>query len=191
MTLDPRTFDADAASGGKDLGDLPVWDLTDLYASPDAPEFKRDLAWLETECAKFAADYEGKLESLSAAAFLEFVQRYEKISGTSGRIMSFAGLRYYQNTVDGERAQFMGNAQEQITNFTTSLVFVSLEVNRLDDAHLAGLLAENAELARYKPIFDQLRAMKPYQLSDELEKFLHDNSMVGASAWNQIGRAHV
>jgi len=31
-----------------------------------------------------------------------------------------------------------------------------------------------------------MRAMKPYQLSDELEKFLHDNSVVGAAAWNRL-----
>ena len=28
--------------------------------------------------------------------------------------------------------------------------------------------------------------MKPYQLSDEMEKFLHDQSVVGASAWNKL-----
>lgn len=28
--------------------------------------------------------------------------------------------------------------------------------------------------------------MKPYQLSDELEKFLHDTSTVGAAAWNRL-----
>ena len=43
------------ASGGKALGPLPEWDLTDLYPSPDAPELKRDLDWLETACASFAA----------------------------------------------------------------------------------------------------------------------------------------
>jgi oligoendopeptidase F len=31
-----------------------------------------------------------------------------------------------------------------------------------------------------------MRAMKPYQLSDELEKFLHDQSVVGAAAWNKL-----
>lgn len=38
--------DANAASGG--FGDLPDWDLTDLYPAPDAPEFARDMAALET-----------------------------------------------------------------------------------------------------------------------------------------------
>jgi len=28
--------------------------------------------------------------------------------------------------------------------------------------------------------------MKPYQLSDELEKFLHDQSTVGSAAWNRL-----
>ncbi len=44
----------------------------------------------------------------------------------------------------------------------------------------------NADLARYKPVFDRMRAMRPHQLSDELEKFLHDESVVGASAWNKL-----
>ncbi|MBV1867755.1 MAG: hypothetical protein KUG69_07595, partial [Marinosulfonomonas sp.] len=30
-----------------------------------------------------------------------------------------------------------------------------------------------------QPIFERMRAMRPYQLSDELEKFLHDQSVVG------------
>jgi len=65
-------------------------------------------------------------------------------------------------------------------------VFFSLEFNRLDDDHLARLLAANAELARYKPVFDRMRAMRPHQLSDELETYLHDASVVGASAWNKL-----
>ena len=40
-------FDANASAGGKNLGDLPEWDLSDLYPSPDASELKRDLDWLE------------------------------------------------------------------------------------------------------------------------------------------------
>lgn len=100
--------------------------------------------------------------------------------------MSFAGLRYYQNTTDADRGKFMADMQASITDMSANLVFFSLEVNRIDDAVLDGLLADNADLNRYKPIFDNLRKMKPYQLSDELEKFLHDQSVVGASAWNRL-----
>ncbi len=177
--------DANASGAADPLGDLPEWNLDDLYTGEDAPELKRDLDWLEQACASFAADYEGNLESLDAAGFLECVLRNEKINQIAGRIMSFAGLRYYQQTTDGSRAKFMSDMQEKITNFTTPLVFFTLELNRLADDHLDRLYAQNGDLARYKPIFDRIRAMKPYQLSDELEKFLHDLGVVG-DAWERL-----
>ncbi|MEY3308896.1 MAG: hypothetical protein RLZZ413_2934, partial [Pseudomonadota bacterium] len=89
-------------------------------------------------------------------------------------------------TMDSERAKFMADAQDKVTDYTTALVFFSLEFNRLDEEHLARLMVANADLARYRPVFDRLRAMRPYQLSDELEKFLHDQSTVGAAAWNRL-----
>ena len=178
-------FDANA-NGGGDFGDLPEWDLTDLYPAGDSPELTRDMDWLAGECAAFAADYEGKLSGLTADQMLTAVQRYEQIDIIAGRIMSFAGLRYYQITTDAGRAKFMSDCQDKITTITTPLVFWSLEFNRIDDAVYDGWMAGNADLARYKPVFDRMRAMKPYQLSDELEKFLHDSSVVGASAWNKL-----
>src|SRR4028118_783601 len=98
-----RLFDAETGTvaGHNELGRLPDWDLSDLYAAPDAPELKRDTAWLagaragrparaaprrrarvdwlEGACAGFAADYEGQLATLDAPAMLEAVRRYERI----------------------------------------------------------------------------------------------------------------
>ncbi len=178
--------DAQAGSGSSDpLGNLPEWNLDDLYAGQDAPELKRDMDWLEEACRSFAADYEGKLAGLGAAEMLECVKRNEKISQIAGRIMSYAGLRYYQMTTDAERAKFMSDCQDRITTYTTPLVFFTLELNRIDDAVLDANLAADPELARYKPVFDRIRTMKPYQLSDELEKFLHDLGVVG-DAWERL-----
>ncbi|MDW3222426.1 MAG: M3 family oligoendopeptidase [Paracoccaceae bacterium] len=180
-------FDANAHDSGSSnpLGDLPEWDLDDLYTGEDAAELKRDLDWLEQACDSFATDFEGKLADLDAGGFLDCVLRNEKINQVAGRIMSFAGLRYYQKTTDADRAKFMSDLQEKITNFTTPLVFFTLEINRLADDHLDGLYAQNTDLARYKPVFDRVRAMKPYQLSDELEKFMHDLGVVG-DAWERL-----
>ena len=177
--------DANASAGGKNLGDLPEWDLSDLYTAEDAPELKRDLDWLEEACARFATDYQGNLAALDAKGLLDCVLRNEKINQIAGRIMSYAGLRYYQQTTDSGRAKFMSDCQEKITDYTTPLVFFTLELNKLPDDHLAKLLDENPDLARYKPVFDRIRAMKPYQLSDEMEKFLHDLGVVG-DAWERM-----
>ncbi|WP_415184570.1 M3 family oligoendopeptidase, partial [Phaeovulum sp.] len=183
LPLPHPVFDANISAGG--FGDLPEWDLSDLYTAPDAPELTRDMGWLETACASFATDYEGKLATLSAADMAQCIARYEAIDVTAGRIMSYAGLRYYQNTLDAARAKFMADAQDKITNFTTPLVFFSLEFNRIDEAAYQKLFTD-AGLARYKPVFDRMRAMRPHQLSDELEKFLHDQSVVSAAAWNRL-----
>lgn len=186
MFIHPRpAYDANASTGGKNLGKLPDWDLTDLYASDDAPEIQRDLDWLREECAAFAAEYEGKLDTLDAAGMLHCIQRDEKLTNVSGRIMSYAGLRYYQQTTDAGRAKFMSDMQDKITTYTTPLVFFTLELNRLPDDRLDQLFADSADLARYKPIFDRIRAMKPHQLSDEMEKFLHDMGVVG-DAWEKL-----
>ncbi|MEZ5751617.1 MAG: M3 family oligoendopeptidase [Paracoccaceae bacterium] len=181
---DLRRFDTRSASGG--LGDLPEWDLGDLYPAPDCPEFNRDLDWLDTACAAFAQRYEGKLAALGADDLARCIQDYEEIDVVAGRVMSYAGLRYYQMTTDSTRAKFMADAQDRVTVATTPLVFFSLELNRIDDATIAAHFAASDALARYRPVIDRMRAMRPHQLSDELEKFLHDQSTVGAAAWNRL-----
>ncbi len=175
-----------AAAGGADFGPLPEWDLSDLYPAPDAPELTRDLDALERACAEFARDFEGRLLSLSPAKMLECVERYQQIDILAGRIMSYVGLRYYQNTTDAARAKQMSDLQDRITDATTKLVFFSLEFNRIPDARYTEVFSAKDGPVRYKPVFDRMRAMRPYQLSDELERFLHDNSVVGAAAWNRL-----
>jgi oligoendopeptidase F len=176
---------ANSNHGNQSLGELPEWNLDDLYTGEDAHELKQDLNWLETSCLNFANDFENKLATLSAIELLLCVQQQERINQVAGRIMSFAGLRYYQMTTDAGRAKFMSDMQELITNYTTPLVFFTLELNRLEDKHLSSLMRQNQDLARYKPVFDKIRSMKPHQLSDEIEKLLHDLGVVG-DAWERL-----
>ena len=180
------TFDAAEAVSGQAPGALPAWDLSDLYPAPDSPELAADIASLETEVQRFAARYQGRLAELSPAEMLDCIQTYERMDITGGRIMSYAGLRYYQNTTDAARAKMLGDLQGRITDITTPLVFFSLEFNRIPDAAYEAVFAAPDGPARYKPVFDRMRAMRPHQLSDELEQFLHDASVVGAAAWNRL-----
>ncbi|TVQ55559.1 MAG: M3 family oligoendopeptidase [Rhodobacteraceae bacterium] len=178
--------DAAEPAGDGALGALPTWRLEDLYAAPDAPEVAADLAWARTACADFAAAYEGKLAALDGAGLFGAIRDYEAIDARLGRLMSYAGLRYHQNTADPARAKFMGDLQGQVTDITAPLVFFTLELNRVEDAALDAKCAESADLARYRPWLDRVRAWRPHQLSDELEKFEHDKSVVGSSAWVRL-----
>ncbi|MGH1458602.1 MAG: M3 family oligoendopeptidase [Paracoccaceae bacterium] len=185
LTLPRPIFDAHASGGAGGLGKLPEWDLSDLYSGEDAPELTRDLAWFEGEAAQFAADYEGKLAALDAEGFLGSILRSEKMDAIAGRIMSFAGLRYYQNTVDAGRAKFMSDMQERIINASSALVFYWLEINEISAETYEAWMTESEGLRRYRPVLDRRRAMRPYQLSDEMERFLHDLGVVG-DAWEKL-----
>ncbi len=178
--------DAASAVGGSDLGEMPEWRLEDLYPGMDSPELAADLEQTTAEIAALAKEYEGALAGLSGPEMTTAVARYEGIERTLGRIMSYAGLLYHQNSVDAERAKFMGDMQARLTDATQPLVFFALELNRIDDETLEAKFAESEPLNRYRPWFDKLRQMRPHQLSDELEKFLHDQSVVGAAAWNRL-----
>ena len=173
-------------SSQNQIGDLPEWSLSDLYISPSAKEIDIDLKQVKNLSNSFALKYENKLSTLSASEMLQCIQSHEKITGLIGRLMSFASLRYYQLTTDPSRTKLLSDIQDKITDFSSKLVFFSIEFNALSDTHLHNMLVESSELARYRSVFNRMRAMKPYQLTNELEKFLHQQSVVGAAAWNKL-----
>ncbi|MEM1267926.1 MAG: M3 family oligoendopeptidase [Pseudomonadota bacterium] len=167
---------------GTDLGVLPVWDLTDLYDSPDDPKLEADLARLGTEAERFAAAYRGRLSGLSAAEMVQALAELEARTRVETRVMSYADLLYAQNTSDPERGKFYTDIQAKLTDLSSELVFFDLEINRIPDDVLEAWLKEDTALARYRPLFERIRAMKPFQLSDELERLLHDQSVI-RGAW--------
>ncbi len=188
MLQDPRARDTTSSGGPSpaELGALPAWDLSDLYRAPDAPEIARDLEELSRACEAFAKRYEGKLASLDAKALHACLAAYEAIDTLAGRLISYASLLYYQKTTDPGRAKFFSDIQDKVTEATKPLVFFTLELNRIEDAALDVSLRADPGLARYRHWFERLRALRPHQLSDELERFLHDLSVVGAAAWNRL-----
>jgi oligoendopeptidase F len=177
-----------AEAGARDdkrFGDLPEWDLADLYPGRDSPELRRDLAALAADAASFRDRVEGRLASLSGGELGEAVAAYERMQETAGRIMSYADLLRAGNVADPEIARFYQTMHERINAVATELLFFALEINRLDDAELDTKLADPA-LARYRPWLRDLRAMRPHQLSDELEKILLEKSVAGRAAWVRL-----
>ena len=65
------------------------------------------------------------------------------------------------------------------------MIFFTLELNRLEDAVLEAKLKDPA-LAHWQPWLRDLRVFRPHQLSDELEKLLHEKEVTGRSAWSRL-----
>ena len=99
--------------------------------------------------------------------------------------MSYAELLRAGNVADPEIARFFQTMHERINAISTELLFFTLEINRLDDAALDAKLADPA-LAHYRPWLRDVRAQRPHQLSDELEKLLHEKSVAGRAAWVRL-----
>jgi oligoendopeptidase F len=169
-------------------GDLPEWNLNDLYPGLDSPEVKRDLELADSECAAFEQDFKGRLAALAAdggAALAKAVARYEAIDDRLGRLMSYASLMYAGNTTDPARAKFYGDIQERMTAASLHLLFFTLELNRIDDAQLEAAMRDPA-LGHYRPWIEDVRKEKPYQLEDRVEELFHEKSVTGYSAWNRL-----
>ena len=176
---------AEMTAAAPDLGPLPEWDLSDLYPGSDSPELARDLTRLAADAASFRARYEGRLAALSGAELGEAVGTYERMQEISGRILSYAGLMRSGNVADPEIARFFQTMHERINAISTELLFFTLELNRIDDAALDAKCADPA-LARYRPWLRDVRAFRPHQLSDDLEKLLHEKSVAGRAAWVRL-----
>ena len=164
---------------------LPEWDLEDLYSGPDAPELKADLAWAEAQSKAFAGRYKGRLADLDGAALGEAIATYEGIAERLGKATSYAQLVFAANVGDPEAGRFHQTVQERATDISTETLFFTLELNRLDDAVLARQL-ESPAAGRYAPWIRDTRAFRPHQLSDEVEKILHEKSVTGRAAWVRL-----
>ena len=182
----PRLPDGPAAEAAPGVANvLPRWDLSDLYGSLDSPALTQDLEEAKQRAAAFQQSYAGKLAGQSAAGLAEALQRYEAIEEILGRIMSYAQLLFSGDSSDATIARFYQSMTERVTEITTDLLFFSLELNRLDEADLAPKLAE-PELGPWASWLSDLRVFKPHQLSDEMEKLLHEKEVTGASAWSRL-----
>ena len=172
------------------LGELPEWNLHDLYESGQSEQFRRDLDRARDEAQKFRARYDGKLDSLAkqekgAQHLAQAIKDFEALDELLGRVGSYAQLYYVENTTDPERSKFYGDISQQLNDIATLLLFFELELNRIDDDVMKALTA-HAPLARYKPWIDDLRREKPYQLDERTERVFHEKSMTGYSAWNRL-----
>ncbi len=169
----------------ENLGELPAWNLADLYPDLDSPALQADLEGAAAQAKAFHARHAGKLAGLDGAALGAAIADYEAIQETLGRVMSYAQLVYSGNMSDPKIGRFFQSMQERCTAVSTDLVFFTLELNRIDEAALKEKL-KAPELARYAPWLRDLRAMRPHQLSDEMERLLHEKYVAGRAAWTRL-----
>ncbi|WP_395450272.1 M3 family oligoendopeptidase [Aminobacter sp. UC22_36] len=181
------TASAGSAAG---LGELPEWDLGDLYSGMDAPELARDLDKASADAVAFEARWKGTLaiEAARGAAgkLGEAMRTYEALEELVGRVVSYAGLVYAGDTSDPKRSKLYGDVQEKMTDASAHMLFFALELNLVDDELILKALDTDPAFGHYRPWVLDLRKDKPYQLEDRVEQLFHEKSITGRGAWNRL-----
>ncbi|GHC64324.1 M3 family oligoendopeptidase [Limoniibacter endophyticus] len=179
-----------ALANAAEMGDLPSWDLSALYAGIDDPKLVEDLGAARKLCSDFEIEWKGKLEAAmrnaQSGAPGRAMKAYEAIEDRLGRIVSFAGLLYFGDTSNPSHAKLYGDVQEKLTDASSHLLFFTLELNRIDDALVDDAMDIDRTFGHYRPWIVDLRKDKPYQLDDRTEQLFLDKSVTSSGAWNRM-----
>ncbi|HQT72466.1 MAG TPA: M3 family oligoendopeptidase, partial [Acidiphilium sp.] len=133
----------------------------------------------------FAAALRGTVAGLDGAALAAAIARYEAIEQGLGRLHTFAQLNFSADATVPTAGPFYQSIAERATAIGGNLVFFPLEINLIDDTALEAALADPA-LARYAPWLRDLRALRPHQLSGEIERLLLEKEVTGHAAWSRL-----
>lgn len=158
------------------------WDLSALYQTEVLLD--KDLQDAAQRAKSLECVCKGKLGALSAIEFLEAIREYESINQVLGRVMTYAFLKFAQNSDNGG---FYAKYQQEQTNIAENLLFFELEFNKLSKIKQEDLIASSP---KYKFFLESLLEEKPYQLTQKEERILLKKEMTSASAFSRLFDEH-
>ena len=169
-----------AVETARPYGDLPEWNLADLYPSRDSPELQAALGSAEAQSVAFEERWKGKLAEIAGAPKPAPGSPRRSATSKRSRTCSAAssplpGCSTPATQSDPAISKFYGDVQEKITNASSHLLFFTLELNRIDDAIL-DVAMEDPTLGYYRPWLEDIRKEKPHQLEDRVEQLFHEKS---------------
>lgn len=162
-----------------------LWDLSDLYQSPDDPKLEQEITSSLDGAAEFREKYHGKVATLTAMELFEAVAEYERLNEFMLRAADYSGLMFTTDTADPARGALYQKAQEKFTALHAELLFFQLEWIAVTDESADRLLADPA-IEKYRHFFQALRRYRPYVLSEAEEKILTEKRIPANSAWVRL-----
>ncbi|NEX93322.1 M3 family oligoendopeptidase [Caulobacter sp. 17J65-9] len=168
----------------------PVWDLSDLYGGPDDPAVARDLEAGRALVADLAKMEGGFVAARAEPARLgEAIDRavtlYEHITERLGGIAAFASMAATVAREDAGLAKFEADVRAKVSAISADTLFLTLELNQLEEAELEAALAAVPAAARWRPWLRRVRLNRPHELSAELERMLVDRAPAVAQ-WTRL-----
>ena len=170
--------------------DAPLWDLSDLYASREDAGVAADLEQARAVVKELNA-LQGQLVAARGDAALlgerlnQAVILYEQASEHLGALGAFAFLSASTQRDDAAAQGFEADLREKITAIATPTVWLTLEINALEETEIEAALSAHPAAARWRPWLRRVRATKPHELSAELETFIAERGPITAQ-WPRL-----
>ncbi len=174
----------------EEFADAPLWDLSDLYTSREDARIEADLDRARALVDRMNA-WQGRLiASRGDGATLgrgldEAISLYEQAADIMGGLGAYAFLAASTARDDATAQGFEANIREKMTAIATPTVWLTLELNQLDEAEVEAALQAWPGADRWLPWLRRLRAMKPHELSQELETFIAESGPIKAQ-WPRL-----
>ena len=171
----------------KELGELPEWNLDDLYPELNSSRVTKDIKKIEKEAVKFEHVNKGQLAKLATdgTKLAKTIGEYEELVERIVRLHSYASLQYCSDQNDSIRKKFYADVRDKLNVAETHLIFFTLELNKIDDSLIDQALG-SPELTHYKPWIIDIRKERKFLLEDQIEKLFHEKATTSFSAWNRL-----
>ncbi len=164
-----------------DLTDLPVWNLDDLYLSRDDPKIGADLA----AAGALAAGLNARAGTLKASRaepavlgerLSQMIGDYEKLTDLIGGLSAYASLATSVGREDAAWPRFEADMRGKISAILADTLFLSLEINALDEPEIAAALDAVPAAGAWTPWLRRVRAFRDHELSPDLERLFNDRA---------------
>ena len=159
------------------------WDLTHLYATPDA--LRADLARTLAGAEAAEADIAGHLAALSTGGLASFFARLEHLHDAMGRAYTYAFLAWATNTLDEDAGALLQEVKEAYAAFSRHLVFVEVEWAALPPEEAAARY-DDPRLARVRHYLRVQTERRRHVLSEKEERLLATTDLTGLGAWTRF-----
>ncbi len=169
---------------------LPIWDLSDLYSGPEDPRIAADfqsgashikeLAKLQGQFLSARANPERLGLLIDQAASL-----YEKAMDDMGGALAYATLASTIDRDDTRIGKLESDLRTQAAMISADSLFLSLELNKLEDWEIEQALKMTDKAQRWRPWLRRIRASRPHELSAELERLMLERAPA-VSQWSRL-----
>ena len=179
-------------AGAAALGDLPEWNLADLYPGMDAPELRRDLERAATRRGRLREPLEGQARGRGGQgrrrpASAQALREYRGAGGTDRphRLLCRPGLCRRHVRPAARQALWRHPGEDDGRQRASAVLRAGAQPGRRRADRSARSMPIRG-FGHYRPWVLDLRKDKPYQLEDRIEQLFHEKSITGRGAWNRL-----